>query len=74
MLVGDAAATYCKAEDVSPGTSYGSLAVLLHLEACSQSVSVLYKWVGLSVFQCALHYKWNYLAAEPCILISMSNT
>ena len=49
MLVGDAAATYCKAEDVSPGTSYGSLAVLLHLEACSQSVSVLYIWTSLSV-------------------------
>jgi hypothetical protein len=59
MLVGDDAATCCMVEDVSLGTSYGSLAVLLHTGASSLSDSVL--------------YKWNYLAAAPCVLISMSN-
>ena len=48
MLVRDTAATCCLVEDVSLGTSYGSLAVLLHLGACSQSVSVLDKWTPLS--------------------------
>jgi hypothetical protein len=59
MLVGDDAATCCMVEDVSLGTSYGSLAVLMHTGASSLSDSVL--------------YKWNYLAAAPCVLISMSN-
>jgi hypothetical protein len=70
MPVGDAAATCCMVEDVSLGTSYGSHAVLLHTGASSLSVSVLYKWTSLSV---SVLHKWNYLAAEPCILISMSN-
>jgi hypothetical protein len=70
MLVRDTAATCCLVEDVSLGTSYGSLAVLLHMGACSQSVSVLYKWTYVSD---SVLYKWNYLAAAPCIRISMSS-
>jgi len=68
MLVRDTAATCCLVEDVSLGTSYGSLAVLLHLGACSQSVSVLDKWTPLSV---SVLYTTN--GAAPCVLISMSN-
>jgi len=37
------------------------------------SVCQCARQMDTSVCQCALHYKWNYLAAAPCVLISMSN-
>ncbi len=82
-LVGnDAAATCCMEEDVSLGTSYGSLAVLLHMGACSQSVSVSTDggiwqqhpafWSAWATRNCYQVSRWVATAAHACFIVAQS--
>ncbi len=83
MLVGDdAAATCCMEEDVSLGNSYGSLAVLLHTGACSQSVSVSTDgsiwqqhpafWSAWATRNCYHVSRWVATAAHACFIVAQS--